>query len=106
MTRRGFATGRVAWPSVELLMQCEMVDCRTYFSRQTEPELVLHALVGDLHRLAVYPRLGFHIPQEFPRPVIGALRTLVRHWYGGKLVAGHALPLGGQDMEVLSASDS
>lgn len=92
MTRRGYATGRVAWPAVELLMQCETVDFARYLSRQTEPELVLHALVGDLHRLAVYPGLGFHIAQDFPRAVIEALRTLVQQGYGGRLVAGHALP--------------
>ena len=94
MPRRGYATGCVAWPSVKLLMQGETVDCVTYFSRQIEPELVLHALVGDLHRLAVYPGLGFHIEQESPSTVIEALRSLVRYGYGGKLVPGHALPTG------------
>jgi uncharacterized SAM-binding protein YcdF (DUF218 family) len=96
MTRRGYATGHVAWPSVELLMQCEVVDCAAYFSRHPEPELVLHSLVGDLHRLAVYPGLGFHIEQEFPRAVIEALGSLVRQGYDGKLVPGYALPVWGE----------
>ena len=91
MTRRGYATGRVAWPSVELLMQCEAVDCATYFSRQSEPELVLHSLVGDLHRLAVYPTLGFHIAQEFPPAAVEALKLLVQKGYDRKLVRGHTL---------------
>jgi hypothetical protein len=68
-------------------------------SRQSEPELVLHSLVGDLHRLAVYPGLGFHTAQEFPRPVIEALGSLVRQGYGGKLVPGHALPVWMEEAE-------
>jgi len=47
--------------------------------------LVLHSLVGDLHRLAVYPSLGFHIAQEFPH------REIEARWSGRAIAVGSFL---------------
>ena len=91
MTRRGFATGRKLRPDLELLMQCEQIDARSYFAREADPERTMLALVGDLHRIIVYPALGFQIAQEVPSTVRGALRALVDAGYGGRLVPGHAV---------------
>ncbi len=91
MTRRGYATGRVKWPEVELLMQCEEIDLLDYFAREPDPERALLALVGDLHRIIVYPSLGFSIAQDVPPPVIAALRALVAAGYGARLLPGHGL---------------
>jgi uncharacterized SAM-binding protein YcdF (DUF218 family) len=90
MTRRGFATGRKLRPDLELLMQCEQIDARRYFAREPDPERTMLALVGDLHRIIVYPEVGFQIAQEVPPAVRGALRALVDAGYGGRLVPGHA----------------
>ena len=94
MTRRGFATGRKLWPEIELLMQSEEIDVAGYFAREPDPERTLLALVGDLHRIIVYPRLGFQIEQEVPAPVIDALGRLVSAGYGERLLAGHPLQIG------------
>lgn len=91
MTRRGFATGRKAWPEAELVMQCEEIAMADYFAREADPERALLALVGDLHRILVYPALGFQIPQDVPADVIDALRRLVDAGYGARLVAGFDL---------------
>ena len=91
MTRRGFATGRKAWPEVELAMQCEEIGLAEYFARETAPERTLLALVGDLHRILVYPAIGFQIAQDVPAPVIDALRQLVDAGYGARLMAGYDL---------------
>jgi uncharacterized SAM-binding protein YcdF (DUF218 family) len=91
MTRRGFATGRKAWPEVELSMQCEEIGVAEYFAREADPERTLLALVGDLHRILVYPAMGFQIAQDVPANVIEALRQLVEAGYGARLVAGHDL---------------
>lgn len=91
MTRRGFATGRKVWPDVELVMQCEDIDVADYFARETDPERALLALVGDLHRIIVYPALGFQVEQDVPAVVIDALRRLVGAGYGRRLVAGYGL---------------
>ncbi len=91
MTRRGFATGRKVWPDVELLMQCEDIDVVDYFSRDADPERALLALVGDLHRIMVYPTLGFQVEQDVPASVVEALRRLVAAGYGDRLLAGYGL---------------
>jgi hypothetical protein len=91
MTRRGYATGRVKWPEAELIMQCEEIDVLDYFAREPDPERTLLALVGDLHRVLVYPALGFSIAQDVPPPVIEALRALVDAGYGARLLPGHSL---------------
>ena len=91
MTRRGFATGRKVWPDVELLMQCEDIDVADYFTRESDPERALLALVGDLHRIMVYPTLGFQVEQDVPPSVVEALRRLVASGYGGRLLAGYGV---------------
>ncbi len=89
MTRRGFATGRKAWPEADLAMQCEEIGMADYFAREADPERTVLALVGDLHRILVYPAMGFQIPQDVPTDVIDALRRLVEAGYGARLVAGY-----------------
>ncbi len=91
MTRRGFATGRKVWPEPELLMQCEEIGVEAYFAREPDPERALLALVGDLHRIIVYPRLGFQIDQAVPSSVMEALRLLVDAGYGERLLSGYEL---------------
>jgi len=91
MTRRGFATGRKVWPDAGLLMQCEAIDVASYFAREADPERTLLALVGDLHRIMVYPRQGFQIVQDVPLEVIDALRRLVKAGYGARLLPGYDL---------------
>ncbi|MFI5000007.1 MAG: YdcF family protein [Reyranellales bacterium] len=91
MTRRGFATGRKVWPDVELLMQCEDIDVVDYFAREADPERTLLALAGDLHRIIVYPTLGFQVGQDVPATAVEALRRLVALGYGGRLLAGYGV---------------
>ena len=91
MTRRGFATGRKVWPEVELSMQCEPIDMEAYFARDPDPERTLLAMVGDLHRIVVYPVLGFQIEQERSDAVMQAFAALVAAGYGSRLVTGYDL---------------
>jgi uncharacterized SAM-binding protein YcdF (DUF218 family) len=101
MTRRGYATGRKVLPDLELSMQCEEIDCMRYFARERDPERALLAMVGDLHRLLVYPQLGFQIEQPMPELVQKALAGLVAAGYGQRLVAGYDLSgRGSEEMHI------
>ena len=91
MTRRGWATGRRVWPEAELRMRCEEISVEAYLDRDPDPERTLQALVGDLHRILVYPALGFSEPQDVPSEVVTALRTLVDLGYGNRLVPGRTI---------------
>ena len=47
---------------------------------------VINILVGDLHRIRVYPEKGFQIPQEIPEEVWSAFESLVAAGYDKRLV--------------------
>ena len=83
------ATARKLKPEIELCLQCEEIDVARYFRREADPERTLLALVGDLHRLIVYPLLGFQVAQELLPEVIDALDRLVAAGYGARLVPGY-----------------
>jgi len=91
MTRRGYATGLKVWPQVALSMQCEQISPEDYFARETDPERTLQAVIGDLHRIMIYPALGFQIEQTVPAEVMVAMRRLVEAGYGKRLLPGHPL---------------
>ena len=91
MTRRGYATGRKVWPDIDILMQCEDVSVQDYFLRDPDPERTIRALIGDMHRIIVYPELGFQIAQDVPASVMAALRSLVSAGFGSRLVPGYPL---------------
>jgi uncharacterized SAM-binding protein YcdF (DUF218 family) len=97
MTPRGFATGRRVWPEAVFCLQCEDIGVREYFEREPDPERTLHALVGDLHRVIVYPKFGYQIKQRVPCPVRAALGSLVAAGYGSRLVAAALRPGKGID---------
>ena len=86
MTPRAFATGRRVWPETALGLHCEDIGVREYFEREPDPERALHALVGDLYRIIVYPKLGYQISQRVPRLVTAALGSLAAASYGSRLV--------------------
>ncbi|MCB8879619.1 YdcF family protein [Acidisoma cellulosilytica] len=88
MTRRGFATGRLVWPNVDLRMQCEDISMHDYFQRDRQPERTVRALVGDMHRIMVYPKLGYQIEQAVPVAVTAALQALTEAGFGDRLVSG------------------
>ncbi|MEF2073712.1 YdcF family protein [Consotaella aegiceratis] len=91
MTRRAFATGRKVWPEARLTMQCEDIAMTAYLAREAEPERTVQAMVGDLHRIMIYPGFGFQIPQDVPPTVIDACTALVSASYGQRLVPGHKI---------------
>lgn len=93
MTRRGFATGRYVWPEPELRMHCEDIGLHAYLAREADRRRTILAMVGDLHRIMIYPSLGFSVPQDVPAEVVRALGLLVAAGYGERLLQGHPLPL-------------
>ena len=87
-TRRGFSTGSIVWPNTELCMQCEDVDMDRYLGRWPDPTRILNIIVGDLHRIIVYPSLGYQTDQNVPGVVIAAFHELVSLGYGRHLIPG------------------
>ena len=80
-----------------MVLQCEDIAVDRYLAREADPERAVLAMVGDLHRMIVYPALGFQIEQAVPAAVLEAMRVLVEAGYGARLlpgydVAGMAIP--------------
>jgi hypothetical protein len=79
-------------------MQCEKIALAAYLERWQEPGRILNLVAGDLHRIIVYPLLGFQIHQEVPEDILAAYECLVSAGFGEHIVAGYS-PRG----EVLDA---
>ncbi|SJZ48493.1 YdcF family protein [Consotaella salsifontis] len=91
MTRRGYAVGLKIWPEAELVMQAEAVTVEDYLARDPNPERVIQAMVGDFHRILVYPALGFQAPLPVSRAVVEAAHSLIAAGYGERLLSGWPL---------------
>ena len=90
MTRRALATAGKAWPDLLVSLQCEQIDVMSYLARDEDPARIVHAMVGDMHRIMVYPALGHQLEQFVPPGVAAALHTLVDAGYSARLVPGFA----------------
>ena len=90
MERRSYATFKRLWPDKELIVTSPQVSLDEYFANRSaevlSTEEVINILVGDLHRIRVYPEKGFQIPQEIPEEVWSAFESLVAAGYDKRLV--------------------
>ena len=78
MERRTYATGKVWWPQVELLVTSPPISLADYPNEIVNiEEHWLHCMVGDLQRIKEYPAKGFQIEQEIPDEVWDAYNVLV-----------------------------
>jgi len=90
MERRAFATGRAQTRWSEIAPTSPPDDFEDFCFHRFDPALVISDMVGDLQRLAVYPRKGFSVQQDIPRHVRDAFRLLVGRGYRGRLIPAEA----------------
>ncbi len=87
MERRTYATGKIHWPSVELIIASPRIPMSEYPDESNDHgEHWIHAMVGDLQRIKEYPAKGFQIKQEIPREVWNAYEYLVTQGYTRRLL--------------------
>ena len=88
MERRTYATFKKQWPdsSVDICVSSPPISYDEYFNDQNSKEDVLHVIVGDVQRIAEYPKQGFQIPQSVPDEVWQAWRFLVEQGYDKHLI--------------------
>jgi uncharacterized SAM-binding protein YcdF (DUF218 family) len=86
MERRAWATFRKLWPEKEAIATSPQLSFREYPNDRIAVERVIEVMVGDLHRILVYPALGYQIAQDVPEGVLAAYRELVRRGFTGHLV--------------------
>lgn len=86
MERRTYATGKIWWPNLELIVTSPPISLADYPNESNRNEQWLHGMVGDLQRIIEYPKKGFQIPQEVPQEVRTAFQALVELGYTDKLI--------------------
>ena len=92
MERRTYATCKRVWPEPEIQVTSPRLTFEDYPLPWLPMSEVIHILVGDLHRIMVYPRLGFQIEQPIPETVSSAFAQLVRLGYNKHLVPEPSAP--------------
>lgn len=86
MERRTFATIKVHWPNVNLMVSSPPIDFEDYVSNNKDKECLINIMVGDLQRIIEYPKLGFQIEQKVPNEVLNAYHFLVGKGYDKHLI--------------------
>ena len=78
MERRSYATAARQWPDVTWRVASPDVSFGEYPTPDVPERTMIELMVGDLQRIAAYPRLGFQIPQDIPDDVWRACTALVQ----------------------------
>ncbi len=87
MERRTYATGKVWWSDVDIIVTSPNLSLEEYPNESTNiNEHWLHAMVGDLQRIREYPSKGFQIAQEIPGDVWDAYKFLVQEGFTNSLI--------------------
>lgn len=89
MERRTYATGKIWWPDVEIIVTSPPMEMKDYPASNpavNEGEHWVHAMVGDLQRIKEYPAKGFQIEQEISSDVWEAYELLVEAGYTNSLI--------------------
>lgn len=77
MERRVFATFQKVWPGKQAIVTSPPIGFESYPTLDIPMKDVINIMVGDLHRIIVYPALGFQSTQDVPEQVMVAMRALI-----------------------------
>jgi uncharacterized SAM-binding protein YcdF (DUF218 family) len=77
MKRRALATAIKQWPEVTWIPHAPDIAFEDYPDETISQEQMIQLMVGDLQRIAIYPKLGFQAKQKIPLEVWTAYEALV-----------------------------
>ncbi|MDX1565580.1 MAG: YdcF family protein [Phycisphaeraceae bacterium] len=89
--RRASATAARLWPQLTVRLNCPQPDWDGSPPEVRTREELIEEMVGDLHRMIVYPRRGYQAAQPIPEGVLKAFERLVEAGYDGHLISGEPL---------------
>lgn len=85
MQRRVKAAWGVYWPECTIRLSSYPQTMEEYLARpggtDHNPEFTANMIVGDFHRILIYPRKGYQLPQEIPPEVSDAFDYLINAGY-------------------------
>ncbi|WP_375584193.1 YdcF family protein [Cyclobacterium xiamenense] len=77
MERRAYATFKKNWPEKAVQVTSPQISFEQYPTESISMEVIIQSMVGDLQRIREYPKKGFQIHQDIPKPVWVAFERLV-----------------------------
>ena len=86
MERRTFATFRKQWPQKNIVAVTSPCTSFVEYARRSQIIPLLNTMIGDLHRIRVYPQKGFQIDMDIPAEVWEGFERLVAAGYNRDLV--------------------
>ena len=89
--RRASATAARLWPELTVRLTCPQDGWDGPLPEGRTRDELIEEMVGDLHRIMVYPRLGHQTAQPIPRDVQEAFERLVEAGFDGHLISGEPL---------------
>jgi len=87
--RRVYQTLPVQWPDIEPCVDAPSFEFPWGVSNVVGVFGLIDEMVGDLHRILVYPALGFQAPLTVPAGVLTAWDALIGEGFDRHLVPGH-----------------
>ncbi len=90
--RRALATLALHWPEADFTLASPPGDFAAYCDARFTPRDTVEMMVGEIHRLLVYPDRGWQRADPVPGPVIDAFLHLVAAGHRRELVPDAALP--------------
>ncbi|NMC04531.1 MAG: YdcF family protein [Candidatus Lokiarchaeota archaeon] len=88
MERRTLATFSKVWPGQDFVVTSPPIPFESYPNAAIPLDDVIHAMIGDLQRIMLYPAKGFQAHQAVPEAVHAAYAFLVQAGYTRHLMAG------------------
>ena len=81
MERRVFATGKIWWPEIDLILTSPAGSFDDYIKDTFDSDTIINLMMGDLERIKEYPARGFQIYQDIPPDVWAAFLYLADQGY-------------------------
>ena len=81
MTRRARNTASKLFPEKQVTVTSYPSSLSDYLQSSTATETELHLIMGDMHRIMIYPQMGFMITDDVPAEVRSAFEHLIIKGY-------------------------
>ena len=79
--RRAYATVRAQWPEIDALVTAPPTCFEDQPTEAYPLDDFINEMVGDVHRMKIYPARGYQIAQSIPQSVADAFDFLVQKGY-------------------------
>lgn len=86
MTRRAKNTASKLLSEKQVTVTSYPSSLTDYLQSSTAPETELHLIMGDMHRIMIYPQIGFMISDNIPAEVRSAFEHLISKGYAKHLL--------------------